>query len=555
MTNFIRTIIAEDLKSNKHNGNVITRFPPEPNGYLHIGHAKAICLNFEISKENELGVCHLRFDDTNPLKEEVEYIDSIKEDVKWLGYDWKEHLYFSSDYFEQLFNYATELIKLGKAYVCNLSAEEMRDTRGTLKEPGKNSPYRDRSIQENLELFKRMQAGDFEEGECILRAKIDMSAPNLNMRDPAIYRIRKVEHPKTGNKWCVYPMYDFTHCLSDMIEGITHSLCSLEFEDHRPLYDWFLDELKTPCHPQQIEFARLNINYTVLSKRKLLELVNNSLVDGWDDPRMPSISGMRRRGITPTSIIDFCEKIGVTKKDSLIDMSTFESCIREDLEPSALRSFAVLRPLKVVIDNYPDDKVEELSGPNHPKKPEMGRRTIPFSKKVYIEQDDFMEDPPKKYFRLAPGKEVRLRYGYVIKCNEVIKNDQGEVIELRCSYDPQTLGGKTADGRKIKGIIHWVSKKHAIDAEVRLYDRLFNVPNPTKTEAGKHFTDYLNPDSLETLSSCKLEASLQNANIESRYQFERLGYFALDFVETTKEKPVFNRVVTLRDSWAKMKSS
>jgi glutaminyl-tRNA synthetase len=548
--NFIRNIITEDLKSGKHQ-SVVTRFPPEPNGYLHIGHAKSICLNFGLARDFG-GRCHLRFDDTNPAKEEVEYEDSIRESVSWLGFDWGKHMYFASDYFEELYRNAVRLIETGLAYVDSLSAEEMRSHRGTLTEPGKESPYRNRTVQENLELFQGMRDGRFEEGAHVLRAKIDMSSPNVNMRDPVIYRIKKVEHHRTGAVWCIYPMYDYAHCISDSIEGITHSICTLEFEDHRPLYDWVLDALKLPCHPQQIEFARLNLSYTVMSKRKLLELVQEKLVDGWDDPRMPTLVGLKRRGYTPASIRNFCETIGVGKSDSIIDMSILEEAVREDLNLKAPRAMAVLRPLKVVIEGYPEGESEEFDAANHPSDPNMGTRKVPFSGTVYIERDDFQEEPAKGFFRLAPGREVRLRYAYIVRCEEVVKDDKGEIVELRCSYDAASRGGSAPDGRKIKGTIHWVSAQHAIDAEVRLYDRLFSTPNP----GGKNEPDYrtsINPRSIETLSGCKLEPSLAQAPLESGYQFERLGYFCLDSKDSRPEGPVFNRTATLRDSWSEQK--
>ncbi|WP_031435425.1 glutamine--tRNA ligase/YqeY domain fusion protein [Methylomarinum vadi] len=544
-SNFIRQIVAADLASNKHNGKVATRFPPEPNGYLHIGHAKSICLNFTIALENG-GTCNLRFDDTNPEKESVEFMEAIERDVHWLGFQWAGK-YHASDYFEQLYQYAVQLIKSGDAYVDSLSAEQIRQYRGTLTEPGKESPDRNRSIEENLDLFQRMRAGEFADGQYVLRAKIDMASPNINMRDPTIYRIRRVHHQRTAHEWCIYPMYDYTHCISDAIEGITHSLCTLEFEDHRPLYDWVLDKLQTPCHPQQIEFARLQLEYAVMSKRKLNQLVTEKHVGGWDDPRMPTIAGLRRAGYTPSSIRDFCERIGVTKKDSWIKMGVLENSIREDLNEHAPRRMAVLKPLRVVIDNYADDAVEEYDIANHPQKPEMGTRKVPFGKVVYIEQDDFAEVPPPKFKRLVPGGEVRLRGSYVIKCEEVIKDEAGNIVELRCSYDPNTLG-KNPEGRKVKGVIHWVSSAHSIPAEVRLYDRLFKVPNP---DAEAHFLDALNPNSLEILTGCRVEASLNSAEPESRYQFERTGYFCVDSVDSTAEKLVFNRTVTLRDTWAK----
>jgi len=549
-SNFIRDIIEEDLKTGKHK-TVITRFPPEPNGYLHIGHAKSICLNFGVARDYG-GRCHLRFDDTNPKKEDPEYVRSIMEDVRWLGFDWGEHLYFASDYFDKMYAYAVELIKMGKAFVCHLSPEEMRRYRGTLTEPGKESPYRNRSVEENLDLFERMKNGEFAEGECVLRAKIDMASPNINMRDPVIYRIVKASHHRTGDKWCIYPTYDFAHCLSDSIEGITHSLCTLEFEDHRPLYDWFLDELKVECHPQQIEFARLNLNYTVLSKRKLSQLVDEGHVQGWDDPRMPTISGMRRRGYTPESIRDFCDRIGVAKSDNIVDMALLEHCIRDDLNKKAPRFMAVLNPLKVVITNYPEDVVEELTAINNPEDESMGTRKVPFSRVIYIERDDFREDPPRKFFRLAPGREVRLRYAYYITCQEVVKNEQGEIVELRCTYDPATKGGYSPDGRKVKGTIHWVSAEHAVKAEVRLYDRLFIKPNPAEDEKkGISFKEYINPDSLKILKNCLLEPNLAQCKPGDRVQFERLGYFCVD-PDSQENHLIFNRTVTLRDSWAKI---
>ncbi|HHU50286.1 MAG TPA: glutamine--tRNA ligase/YqeY domain fusion protein [Firmicutes bacterium] len=549
--NFIRSIIAEDLRTNKNDGRVITRFPPEPNGYLHIGHAKSICLNFGLAAENK-GRCHLRFDDTNPTKEDVEYTESIQRDVKWLGFDWGEHLYYASDYFEQLYQYAVELIKAGKAYVCDLTPDEVRAYRGTLTEPGKESPYRNRSVEENLDLFARMRAGEFPDGSRVLRAKIDMASPNLNMRDPVIYRILRVPHHRTGDKWCIYPMYDFAHPLSDAIEEITHSICTLEFEDHRPLYDWFLDQLETPGRPQQIEFARLNLTYTVMSKRKLLQLVKEGHVTGWDDPRMPTIAGFRRRGYTPEAIRDFCERIGVAKSNSTVDIALLEHCLREDLNKRAPRVMAVLRPLKVVIDNYPAGQVEELEAVNNPEDPQAGTRKIPFSKVIYIERDDFMEDPPKKFYRLAPGREVRLRYGYFIKCTEVVKDEKtGEVLEVHCTYDPATRGGSAPDGRKVKATLHWVSAEESLEAEVRLYDHLFNRENPDDVEEGKTFLDYLNPNSLEVLTSCRIEPSLATARPGDKFQFERLGYFCVD-PDSTPEKLVFNRSVSLRDTWAKI---
>ena len=548
--NFIRTIVENDRQANKHNGRVVTRFPPEPNGYLHIGHAKSICLNFGIATDYH-GRCNLRFDDTNPEKESMEYVESIMDDVKWLGYQWDE-LRYASDYFDQLYDYAIQLIKDGKAYVDSLSAEEIRNYRGTLTEPGKNSPYRDRTSEENLELFEGMRAGMFKDGEHVLRAKIDMASPNMNMRDPTLYRIKHAPHYRRGDDWCIYPMYDFTHCLSDSIEGITHSLCTLEFEDNRLLYDWVLDELKTPCHPQQIEFARLSLEYTVVSKRVLQQLVERGNVSGWDDPRMPTISGLRRRGYTPTAIRDFSDRIGVTKKDSMISMGVLEDCIREDLNQHAPRAMAVLRPLRVVIENYPKDRVEEMQAMNHPNNPDMGTRQVPFSRVIYIERDDFREQAPKKFFRLAPGREVRLRYAYYITCTDVIKDEDGEIVELRCTYDPQSRGGSSPDGRKVKGTIHWVSAPHALDAEVRLYDRLFDVPNPSAEE---DFSEHLNPNSLEILSNSKLEPGLADARPDDRYQFERQGYFCADAKGSTKNRLVFNRTVTLRDTWAKIENT
>ncbi|MGZ4969812.1 MAG: glutamine--tRNA ligase/YqeY domain fusion protein [Methylobacter sp.] len=544
-SNFIRQIIANDLKDNKNDGKVVTRFPPEPNGYLHIGHAKSICLNFGIAAENN-GRCNLRFDDTNPEKESDEYVQSIMRDVHWLGFEWSE-LRHASDYFEQLYDYAVQLIKQGQAYVDSLSAEEIRAYRGTLTEPGKESPDRNRSIEENLDLFQRMRAGEFADGQYVLRAKIDMASPNINMRDPALYRIRRVHHQRTGDDWCIYPMYDYTHCISDALEGITHSLCTLEFEDHRPLYDWVLDQVKTPCHPQQIEFARLQLEYTIVSKRKLNQLVMEKHVNGWDDPRMPTIAGLRRAGFTPKSIRDFCERIGLTKQNSWIEMGVLEYCIREDLNENALRAMAVLQPLRVVIDNYPEDQVENLEVSNHPQKPELGKRIVPFSKVILIERDDFAEVPPPKYKRLVEGGEVRLRGSYVIQCNEIIKDADGNITELRCSYDPDTLG-KNPEGRKVKGVIHWVSEPHSHPAELRLYNRLFTVPNPDNEE---NFLDVINPDSLEVLTDCRVEASLADPQTESRYQFERTGYFYFDAIDSVNGKLVFNRTVTLRDSWEK----
>lgn len=548
-SNFIRQVIDADIANGKNDGRVVTRFPPEPNGYLHIGHAKSICLNFGVARDYD-GHCFLRFDDTNPVKEDTEYVEAIKQDVHWLGFDWGERLTHASDYFEELYRFAIELIENGKAYVDSLSAEQIRAYRGTLTEPGAESPYRNRSVEENLDLFRRMRAGEFKDGEHVLRAKIDMASGNINMRDPTIYRIRHAEHQMTGDKWCIYPMYDFTHCLSDALEQVTHSLCTLEFEDHRPLYDWFLDNVTPPCHPQQIEFSRLSLDYTVMSKRLLTRLVDENLVSGWDDPRMPTISGLRRRGYTPASIRDFCNRIGITKSDNRVEIGVLENSIREDLDKNASRAMAVLRPLKVVIENYPEDQEEWLDAINHPNDSDMGTREVPFSQELFIERDDFMENASKKFFRLSPGREVRLRYAYFITCNDVVKDGAGNVVELRCSYDPATRGGSAPDGRKVKGTIHWVSAKHAVNAEVRLYDQLFVDENPL-ADKGKDFSQLLNPKSRETLSNCKLEPSLAEVKLESRYQFERLGYFCADRYDTTAEKPVFNRTVTLRDSFKK----
>ncbi|MDD2694586.1 MAG: glutamine--tRNA ligase/YqeY domain fusion protein [Anaerolineales bacterium] len=552
-TDFIRAVIKNDLATGKYGGRVHTRFPPEPNGYLHIGHAKSILLNFGIAAEFG-GLCNLRFDDTNPSKEEVEYVDSIIGDVHWLGADWGGRLFYASDYFDQLYQFAVQLIKLGKAFVCDLSAEEMREHRGTLTEPGKDSPYRNRPVEENLDLFERMRQGEFPDGSRTLRAKIDMASPNINLRDPVIYRIKKESHHRTGDKWCIYPMYDYTHCISDSLEGITHSICTLEFEDHRPLYDWFLDTLHL-YHPQQIEFARLNLSYTVMSKRRLLELVNSGTVDGWDDPRMPTLSGMRRRGVTPEAIRAFCERIGVAKNDSVIDIALLEYCIREDQNKRAQRAMAVLRPLKVVLDNYPPDQVEMLACVNNPEDPSAGTRQVPFSRVLYIDQDDFREEPPPKYFRLAPGREVRLRYGYFIKCVDVVKDAHtGEVTELHCTYDPQTKGGFAPDGRKVKATIHWVSAEHSLPAEVRHYDRLFSKENPMEAEEGKDWRAYLNPNSLEALTGCRVEPVLGEAKPGERFQFERLGYYCADLKDHISGNLVFNRTVTLRDEWAKIES-
>lgn len=548
VSNFIREVIKEDMKSGKWGGKVVTRFPPEPNGYLHIGHAKAICIDFGMAQEFG-GECHLRFDDTNPSKEEDEYINAIKRDVKWLGFDWGEHLYFASDYFSRMHEYAVQLIKAGKAYVDDLTPEQIREYRGTLKQPGKESPCRNRSVEENLELFMRMAKGDFEEGTRVLRAKIDMAHPNMNMRDPVMYRIMKAPHHRTGDTWKIYPMYDWAHGLEDSIEGVTHSLCSLEFEDHRPLYDWFLDQLGVH-HPQQIEFARLNLSYTVMSKRKLLQLVREGHVDGWDDPRMPTLSGLRRRGYTPEAIRSFAERIGVAKRDSMVDIKLLEHCLREDLNKHSLRRMAVLKPLKVVIENYPEGEVEEFDAVNNPEDLSQGSRKVPFSKVIYIEQDDFMEEPPKKFFRLAPGREVRLRYAYFITCTEVVKDDEGNIVELRCTYDPATKGGSSPDGRSPKATLHWVSDAHALDAEVRLYDNLFTKEVPSDAPDGDFLLN-LNPDSLKVLSSCKVEPSLGEVNPGERYQFERLAYFCVD-PDSRPGLPVFNRTVALKDTWAKI---
>ena len=553
VSNFIRHQIDADLKRGKHAGKVHTRFPPEPNGYLHIGHAKSICLNFGIAEDYEGGLCNLRFDDTNPEKEEAEYTEAIKQDVRWLGFDWRERLFFASDHFARLHALAVRLIQDGKAYVDHLSAAEIRAYRGTLTEPGRPSPYRERGPEENLALFERMKEGEFAEGECLLRAKIDMASPNINMRDPAIYRIKKRAHHRTGNDWCIYPLYDYTHCLSDALEGITHSLCTLEFEDHRPLYDWFLDQLPVPCHPQQIEFARLNLSYTVTSKRKLSQLVTEKQVSGWDDPRLPTLIGMRRRGYTPRAIRDFCERVGITKSDTLINMGVLENCVREDLDRHSRRALAVLNPLKVVIENYPATATEQLEAPYHPNRPEMGARMLPFSRVIYIERDDFMEDPPRKFFRLAPGREVRLRYAYFISCHAVIKDEAGHIVELRCRYDPATRGGNAPDGRKVKGTLHWVSAAHALRAEVRLYDRLFTDPRPDANQPGTDWRDCLNPNSMRVIKGACLEPSLREAEAEERFQFERMGYFCVDNKDSAPNKPVFNRTVGLRDSWAKRK--
>ncbi|HSF32727.1 MAG TPA: glutamine--tRNA ligase/YqeY domain fusion protein [Candidatus Tectomicrobia bacterium] len=553
-SHFIREIIAEDVRHGKYGGRVHTRFPPEPNGYLHIGHAKSICLNFGIAAEFG-GLCNLRFDDTNPTKEEVEYVESIKADVRWLGFDWEDRLFYASDYFEPLYQYAVQLIRAGRAYVDSLSTEDIRATRGTATGAGQESPYRHRSVEENLDLFTRMRAGEFAEGAHVLRAKIDMASPNVLMRDPVMYRILHAPHHRTGDTWCIYPMYDYAHCVSDSVEGITHSLCTLEFEDHRPLYDWFLDALGI-YHPQQIEFARLNINYTVLSKRMLLKLVEQGYVTGWDDPRMPTISGLRRRGYTPEAIRTFCERIGVAKRNSVVDVALLEHCLREDLNRRAPRVMGVLRPLRVVIANYPEDQVEALEAVNNPEDPSMGTRKVPFSRVLYIERDDFREDPPKQFFRLAPGREVRLRYAYFITCTGVVKDERtGEVVELHCTYDPATRGGDAPDGRKVRATLHWVSAAHALEAEVRLYEHLFAKADPSDDQAGGDFTDHLNPQSLEVLTSCRVEPSLAGAAPGDRYQFERLGYFCVDTVDAAPGALVFNRTVTLRDIWARIEQA
>ncbi|MFZ0052856.1 MAG: glutamine--tRNA ligase/YqeY domain fusion protein [Desulfobaccales bacterium] len=549
-SDFIRDLVAADLLAGKNEGRVWTRFPPEPNGYLHIGHAKSICLNFGIAQQFN-GLCNLRFDDTNPSKEEVEYVESIINDVRWLGFDWGSRLFYASDYFEQMYEYAVHLVREGKAFVCDLTADQVRDYRGTLIEPGKESPYRNRSVAENLDLFQRMRAGQFPDGVRTLRAKIDMASPNINMRDPVLYRILHAEHHRTGDKWCLYPMYDYAHPISDALEGITHSICTLEFEDHRPLYDWTLDNLPVPCHSQQIEFARLNLSYTVMSKRKLLNLVNEGHVAGWDDPRMPTLAGMRRRGYPPEAIRHFCERIGVAKRENLVDLALLEYCVREDLNRRAPRVMGVLRPLKVVLDNYPEDRVEELEAVNNPEDPAAGSRKVPFSRVLYLEREDFLEEPPKKFYRLAPGREVRLRYAYFIKCVQVVKDAAGEVVELRCTYDPETRGGYAPDGRQVKATLHWVSASHAVPAEVRLYDRLFTRPEPG-AEHGGDFSLDINPNSLEVLPSCRLEPSLAGAAPGSFYQFERQGYFCADLKDSAPGALVFNRTVTLRDPWARL---
>ena len=552
-SHFIRNIIIDDIQTCKYDRPLMTRFPPEPNGYLHMGHAKSICLNFGLAAEFG-GVCNLRFDDTNPGKEDIEYVTSIQEDVRWLGFDWKDRLYYASDYFERLYAFAVHLIRLDKAYVCSLNAEQIREYRGTLTQPGKDSPYRNRSIEENLDLFTRMRAGEFPDGAHVLRAKIDMASPNMVMRDPTIYRIRHASHHRTGNTWCIYPMYDFTHCLSDSIEGITHSICTLEFENNRPLYDWVLNTLVVPCHPRQIEFARLNLTYTVLSKRKLIELVDKKYVSGWDDPRMPTISGIRRRGYPSEAVRNFCERIGVAKKDSTVDMALLEHCVREYLNEHAPRVMGVLHPIRVIIDNFPENHEEMLEAPYHPDNPDMGSRKLPFSRVLYIESDDFMEEPPKKFYRLAPGREVRLRYAYFIRCESVVKDPAtGDILELHCTYDPETRGGGAPDGRKVKATLHWVSATHAITATVRLYDHLFTRPDPDGDKNGADFKSFINPASLETLTDCRIEPSLSQTTPSSHYQFERLGYFFTDTVDSAAGLPVFNRTVTLKDEWMKIR--
>ena len=556
---FIRSIIAEDLKTDKYGGRVVTRFPPEPNGYLHIGHAKAICLNFGVAAEHLGGVCHLRFDDTNPTREDVEFVDSIQEDVRWLGFDWQDHLYYASDYFEQLYVWAEQLIRRGLAYVDSLTAEEIRDYRGTLTGPGRNSPYRERDVEENLDLFQRMRAGGFEDGQHVLRAKIDMASPNMNLRDPTLYRIRRVPHQRTGDAWCIYPMYDFAHGLSDSMEKVTHSLCTLEFEDHRPLYDWFLDSLDV-YRPQQIEFARLNLTHTVLSKRKLRLLVEQGCVSGWDDPRMPTLSGLRRRGYTPQSIRTFCDRVGVAKRDTVVEVALLEHCLREDLNQHAPRVMGVLRPLKLVIDNYPDGQTEEFEAVNNPEDPGMGTRLIPFSRTLYIEEDDFREDPPSKFYRLAPGREVRLRYAYLVTCVDVVKDENtGDVVEVHCTYDPDSRGGTAPDGRRVRGTLHWVSETDSVAAEVRLYDHLFSQPNPDEDpdqdSAGEDVPAGLNPNSLEILRQCRVEPGLATAAPGSIYQFERQGYFVVDNADSKPGGLVFNRAVSLRDTWARIQQT
>ena len=547
---FVRSIVAEDLRAGARGGRVITRFPPEPNGYLHIGHAKSTCLNFGLALENG-GVCHLRLDDSNPTTENLEYVQAIQEDVRWLGWDWGDHLYYASDYFDQIYEYALQLIRAGQAYVCSLGPDEIREYRGTLTEPGRNSPYRERTVDENLALFEGMRQGKFDEGAHVLRARIDMASPNLNMRDPVIYRILKVPHYRTGDKWCIYPTYDFAHGQSDSIEGVTHSICTLEFEDHRPLYDWLLDALDI-YHPQQIEFARLNLSHTILSKRKLVELVAEGHVSGWDDPRMPTIAGLRRRGYTAEAIRDFCERIGVAKRDSLTDIALLEHCLRDDLNRRAPRVMGVLRPLKVIIDNYPEDRVEDIETVNNPEDPSMGSRKVPFSRVLYIEQDDFREDPPRGFFRLSPGREIRLKDAYYVTCVEVVKDPStGEVVELHCTYDPETRGGRSADGRKVRGTSHWVSAAHSLQAEVRLYDHLFSKPDPAAEVEGEDYRDYLDPDSLQVLTGCRVEPGLAQGTPGTPYQFLRQGYFCLDSADSRPDSLVFNRTVSLRDSWAR----
>ena len=552
-SDFIRNIVSNDLETGKYVGRVVTRFPPEPNGYLHIGHAKAICLNFGIAAENG-GVCHLRYDDTNPAREATEYVLSQQEDIRWLGWNWGEHLYFTSDYFEKLYQYAVQLIEAGKAYVDDLSQKEIREYRGTLTEPGRESPYRNRTVEENLDLFERMRAGEFEEGSRVLRAKIDMASGNLNLRDPVLYRILKTPHHQTGDKWPIYPTYDFAHGQSDSIEGVTHSLCSMEYEDHRPLYNWLLDELEI-YHPQQIEFARLSLSHTILSKRKLVELVEEGNVTGWDDPRMPTLSGMRRRGYTPEAIRNFIDQVGVAKRQNTVAIAMLEHCVREDLNKRAFRVMAVLRPLRLVIENYPEGQVEELEALNNPEDPSMGSRKVPFSRELYVERDDFRENPPPKFFRLAPGREVRLRYGYFIRCVEVVKDEDGEVVELRCTYDPETRGGHAPDGRKVRGTIHWVSAADSAPAEVRLYDYLFTTEKPDDAADGSDYKRNLNPNSLETLTSCRVEPGLADAKPGTLYQFERLGYFCVDPVDSSPGALAFNRTVSLRDSWSRIEKS
>ena len=551
---FVRSIVADDLVTGKFGGRVVTRFPPEPNGYLHIGHAKSIFLNFGVAGENQGGMCYLRFDDTNPVKEDVEYVESIQEDVRWLGCDWGDRLTYASDYFDDLYRFAVQLIDAGKAYVCDLSADEIREYRGTLTEPGRESPYRDRSVEENLDLFQRMKAGEFPDGARVLRAKIDMASANVNLRDPVMYRILHEEHHRTGDKWCIYPTYDFTHGQTDSIEGVTHSICTLEFEDHRPLYDWYLDELGI-YHPQQIEFARLNLSHTVLSKRRLLTLVEDGHVSGWDDPRMPTLAALRRRGYTPRAIRDFCERVGVAKRDITVDLALLEHCVREDLNQRAPRVMAVLHPLKVVIDNYPEGMTEEFDAVNNPEDAGMGTRKAPFSRELYIERDDFREDPPRRFFRLAPGREVRLRYACYITCVDVVKDENGDVVELYCTYDPESRGGSSPDGRRVQATLHWVSAEHAVDAEVHLYNHLFESADPSGGEDGGNFISGLNPESLVTLTSCKVEPSLVNAEPGARYQFERQGYFCVDAVDSAPGRLVFNRTVSLRDSWARIEQA